>query len=80
MNSEQQKLLERITLVPDLLGGKPTIRGQRFLVSDILELLSTGMPKDDVLEQHPLLEKEDIQAALLYASLKMKNTVVIHAA
>jgi uncharacterized protein (DUF433 family) len=80
MNSDQQKLLERITLVPDLLGGKPTIRGQRFLVSDILELLSTGMSEDQVLEQHPLLEKEDIQAALLYASLKMKNTVVIHAA
>jgi uncharacterized protein (DUF433 family) len=80
MNSEQQKLLERVTLVPDLLGGRPTIRGQRFLVSDILELLSTGLPEDEVLEQHPLLEKEDIQAALLYASLKMKNTVVIHAA
>jgi len=42
MNNEQQKLLERITLVPDLLGGKPSIRGQRFLVSDVLELLSTG--------------------------------------
>jgi uncharacterized protein (DUF433 family) len=80
MNDEQQKLLERITLVPDLLGGKPTIRGQRFLVSDILELLSSGLSEEDILEQHPLLQKEDIQAALLYASLKMKNTVIIHAA
>lgn len=73
-------LLERITLVPDLLGGKPTIRSMRFLVSDILELLSTGMTDDEILEQHPILEKEDIQASLLYASLKMKNTVIIHAA
>lgn len=73
-------LLERITLVPDLLGGKPTIRAMRFLVSDILELLSTGMTDDEILEQHPILEKEDIQASLLYASLKMKNTVIIHAA
>ncbi|MBV8390493.1 MAG: DUF433 domain-containing protein [Mucilaginibacter sp.] len=80
MNNEQQKLLERVTLVPDLLGGKPTIRGQRFLVSDVLELLSTGMSEEEILEQHPVLQKEDIQAALLYASLKMKNTVVIHAA
>jgi uncharacterized protein (DUF433 family) len=74
------QLLSRITLVPDLLGGKPTIRSMRFLVSDILELLSTGMHDDEILEQHPILEKEDIQAALLYASLKMKNTVIIHAA
>jgi uncharacterized protein (DUF433 family) len=80
MTNEQQKLLERITLIPDLLGGKPTIRAQRFLVSDVLELLSTGMSEEDVLDQHPVLQKEDIQAALLYASLKMKNTVVIHAA
>ncbi|HEY9002932.1 MAG TPA: DUF433 domain-containing protein [Mucilaginibacter sp.] len=80
MNNEQQKLLERVTLVPDLLSGKPTIRGQRFLVSDVLELLSTGMSEEEILEQHPVLQKEDIQAALLYASLKMKNTIVIHAA
>ena len=80
MNNEQQKLLERITLTPDLLGGKAAIRGLRFLVSDVLELLSSGMSEENILEQHPILEKEDIQAALLYASLKMKNTVVIHAA
>ncbi|HTH83063.1 MAG TPA: DUF433 domain-containing protein [Mucilaginibacter sp.] len=80
MNANQQNLLERITLTPDLLGGKPTIRGLRFLVSDILELLSVGMSETDILEQHPVLEKEDIQAALLYASRKIKNTVIIHAA
>ena len=80
MNNEQQKLLERITLVPDLLGGKPSIRGLRFLVSDVLELLSTGLSEEEIIVQHPVLQKEDIHAALLYASLKMKNTVVIHAA
>jgi uncharacterized protein (DUF433 family) len=69
MNSEQQKLLERITLVPGLLGGKPTIRAQRFPVSDVLELLSTGMSEEDILEQHPALQKEDIYAALLYAKM-----------
>ena len=80
MSNEQQILLERITFIPGILGGRPSIRGMRFLVSDILELLSSGMSDGEILEQHPILQKEDIHAALLYASLKMKNTVVIHAA
>jgi len=73
-------LLDRITIQPGLMGGKPTIRGLRFPVSDILELLSSGLTETDILEQHPILEKPDIAAALLYASMKIKNTVVIHAA
>lgn len=72
-------LLERITLTPDLLGGRPAIRGMRVLVSDILEMLATGMSEENILEQHPILEKEDIQAALFYASRKVKNTAIIHA-
>lgn len=62
------------------MGGKPTIRGLRFTVGDILELLANGLSEKDILEQHPILEREDILAALYYASLKVKNTVVIHAA
>lgn len=81
MNAEQKSLLERITLVPGLMGGRPTIRGLRFTVGDVLELLASGMSVADIKEEHPLLEQEDIQAALLYASLKMNNTIVItHAA
>lgn len=80
MNHHQQELLKRITIIPGLMSGKPTIRGMRFPVGDILEMLANGMKEDSILEQHPILEKEDISAALLYASLKMKNTVVIHAA
>jgi uncharacterized protein (DUF433 family) len=80
MNAEQQHILDRITIQPGLMGGKPTIRGMRFTVGDILELLANGLNEKDILEQHPLLEKEDISAALYYASLKMKNTVIIHAA
>jgi len=57
MHNEQQKLLQRITLIPDLLGGKPTIRGLRFLVSDVLGLLSAGMSEKEILKQHPILEK-----------------------
>lgn len=73
-------LLDRITIQPGLMGGKPTIRGLRFPVSDILELLSSGLSELEILEQHPILEREDIAASLFYASMKIKNTVVIHAA
>jgi len=76
----QSKLLNRITIVPGMLGSKPTIRGLRFPVGDVLEMLADGMTEEQILEQHPILEKEDISAVLLYASLKMKNTVIIHAA
>ena len=77
MNSEQEKLLKRIVSVPGMLGGKPTIRGQRFLVNDVLELLASGLHEEDILKQHPILEKEDIQAALLHASLEMKNALTL---
>jgi uncharacterized protein (DUF433 family) len=80
MTSEQQILLQRITIAPGLMNGKPTIRGLRFPVGDILELLASGLSEKEIVEQHPILEIEDIHAALLYASLKMKNTVIIHAA
>ncbi len=80
MSAEQQELLNRITIQPGLMGGKPTIRGLRFPVSDILELLASGLSANEILEQHPVLEQSDILAALLYASLKLKNTAVIYAA
>ena len=75
-----EDLLKRITIIPGLMSGKPTIRGLRFPIGDIFEMLATGMTPEDILEQHPILEKEDIQAALIYAALKTNNTVIIHAA
>lgn len=78
--AEVEQLLKRITIIPGLMSGKPTIRGLRFPVGDILEMLASNMTTDEILEQHPILEKGDIQAALLYASMKFKNTVIIHAA
>lgn len=80
MSTREQSLLTRITIIPGLMGGKPSIRGLRFLVGDILEMMANGMTETEIIDQHPVLEKDDIPAALLYASLKMKNTVVIHAA
>ncbi len=80
MNTEQADLLNRITIKEGMMGGKPTIRGMRFPVKDILELLSSGMTWDEILEDHPILEKEDIRAALLYASLKLSGTITLNAA
>jgi len=59
--------LERITVIKGLMGGKPTIRGQRFPVSDVLEMLQSGMNREEILEEHPVLEPEDIDACFSYA-------------
>lgn len=76
----RDKLLSRITVIAGMMGGKPTIRGMRFPVTDVLEMLASDMTVDQILQQHPILEKDDVQAALLYASLRIKNTVIINAA
>ena len=76
---ESNNLLKRITIIPGLMSGKPTIRGMRFPVADILEMLASKMSYQEILEQHPSLELEDIHAALLYAALKITNTRIVHA-
>ena len=76
----ETELLKRITHIPGLMGGKPTIRAMRFPVKDVLELLATGMTNEQILEEHPDLEEEDIRASLLYAALKMDHTTIINAA
>ena len=76
----QTELLKRITIIPGLMGGKPTIRGMRFPVKDILELLASGMSNAELLDEHPALEENDIKAALLYAALKIEHIKIVHAA
>lgn len=61
-------LLERITSHPDISHGQPTIRGLRYPVSMILELLSGGMTTEEILEDYEDLEREDILAVLAYAT------------
>ena len=65
-----QTLLTRITLDPDICHGKPCIRGLRYPVETLLELVGSGMSFGDILDDYEDLEYEDLQAALLYASLK----------
>ncbi|ADD27369.1 MULTISPECIES: DUF433 domain-containing protein [Meiothermus] len=61
-------LLQRITLEPEVNHGQPTVRGLRYPVRVILELLAGGMTPEEVLADYPDLEPEDIQACLLYAA------------
>ena len=63
----EDKLLERITVNPDIFGGKPIIRGRRLAVEHILSMLAAGDSPDIILSGYPWLEAEDIQACLLYA-------------
>ncbi|MEO0348726.1 MAG: DUF433 domain-containing protein [Cyanobacteria bacterium P01_A01_bin.15] len=65
--STKDGTLSRITFNPDILGGKPIIRGLRISVAMILELLAKGASNQEILEDYPDLEMADIYAALLYA-------------
>ena len=60
-------LADRITIDPDVCHGKPTIRGLRYPVETILELLSSGMTSEEILADYEDLEREDILAALDFA-------------
>jgi uncharacterized protein (DUF433 family) len=71
-----EELLKRITINPGIFNGKPIIRGMRFKVSDVLDYLSSGMSIEEILKDFPYLEKEDITAALLYASRKLDHPVI----
>jgi len=65
---KKEDLLNRITIDPDVMVGKPTIRGLRITVEQILKALAGGVTVEELLEDYPELEREDIQAALIYAS------------
>lgn len=68
---------DRIVSNPEILGGKPVVRGTRISVDIILELFATGADYADVLEAYPHLTREDVQAAMRYASRFMQNEVVL---
>ena len=69
-----QQLLERITLNPDVMTGKPVIRGTRLTVQFILGLLAHGASVEDIIEEYKGLTREDIQACLLFATESLENT------
>ena len=69
-------LLDRITVEPGQCGGRPCIRGLRIRVSDILDMLAGGATPDEILTDFPYLERDDISAALAYASVQVNHPVL----
>jgi uncharacterized protein (DUF433 family) len=71
--------MNRITLDPEQCGGRPCIRGMRIRVVDVLDLLGNGLTPQQVIEELPDLELEDIKACLQYASRKLNHPVLVAA-
>jgi uncharacterized protein (DUF433 family) len=71
--------LNRITINAAQCGGRPCIRGMRIRVSDVLELISSGSTFEEILDDYPYLEREDILAAVEYAARQTDHPVLLSA-
>jgi uncharacterized protein (DUF433 family) len=69
----KMKELKRITFDPNVMGGKPCIRGMRVTVGTIVGLIAAGYTHDQILKAYPYLEEEDIQEALTYAAWRSEE-------
>jgi uncharacterized protein (DUF433 family) len=67
------KTLDRITFNPEVMGGKPCIRGLRVTVGMIVGLIAAGRTRDDILKLYPYLEAEDITQSLTYAAWRSEE-------
>ena len=68
--------IDRITFDPQICSGRPTIRGLRVRVRDVLELLASGASREEILEDYPMLEALDISAVLEYAALQNGHIIL----
>lgn len=71
------ELLDRITIDPAILAGKPTVRGLRIGVDQILRSLSAGITETELLADYPDLESEDLRACLAYAAERIESERVV---
>jgi uncharacterized protein (DUF433 family) len=71
--------LHRATVDPAVCGGRPCLRGLRIRVRDVLDLIAAGASREEILSDHPLLEPEDITAALEYAA-RQSDHLILHVA
>ncbi len=69
--------MEKITVNPKILGGKPIIRGTRISVEFILDLLASDLTEEEILEDYSHLTKDDIHACLRYAARSYKNEIYL---
>jgi len=74
---DMEKLLERVVVDPNILAGKPVIRGTRIPVYLIVELMATGTNVNDVVKEYPELQEDDVKAALLYASRLLEREITV---
>jgi uncharacterized protein (DUF433 family) len=72
-----EQIADRIVIDPDILVGKPVIKGTRIPVYLVVEFVANGMTEEEILEEYPELKKNDIKAALLYASKRLKREVTV---
>lgn len=72
-------LLDRITIEPGKMHGRPCIRGLRVRVQDVLEMLAAGMTAAEILEDYPYLEADDLRAAIAYAAAVVAGTAIVAA-
>ena len=72
----EKDLLKRITVEQDKCGGKPCIRNMRIRVKDVLNMLASGMTHQEILEDYPYLEEQDIRAVLAYAARQFDHPVL----
>jgi len=70
------ELIERITINPNQCGGRPCVRGLRIRVQDILELLASGASIEEILEDYPDAEPQDISACLQYAAQQVGHPIL----
>jgi uncharacterized protein (DUF433 family) len=70
------ELAERITVDPEQCGGRPCVRGMRIRGSDVLDLLASVLSPEEILEEMPDLEPEDITASLRFASRRLDHPIV----
>lgn len=76
MSQSPDSVLSRITINPEQCGGRPCIRGMRIRVIDVLDLLAAGLSHEQVLEELPDLEPEDIIASLRFAARRLDHPVL----
>ena len=69
-------LLGRITVSPDHCGGKPCVRGMRIRVSDVLDLLASGLKPEEIVLELPDLEVDDVKASIQYAARRLNHAVL----
>lgn len=68
--------VSRITTDPEQCGGRPCVRGMRIRVSDVLELLAAGLSTEQIIEELPDQEREDVQGCILYAARRLDHHIL----